>query len=202
MEAAADGFSDTMDALAKVLCVAYVRFCIIEVGKRWWETGQTPPDISTIAFGSGCGTTMSFTDDEAPPTVVPDGMVSVEQSVSAIDWLMYGHCLTRESSPPLAPVRLAMENDRARWHSVARGSPRRYGHRPRKRDGDTRVKSIWCGRKILGRIRRPLEFPACAELNNKPRCPLVATLGISHRTRTVQRITGNGLDSHDSTRAD
>ena len=114
---------------------------------------------------------MSFTDDEAPPTVVPDGMVSVEQSVSAIDWLMYGHCLTRESSPPLAPVRLAMENDRARWHSVARGSPRRYGHRPRKRDGDTRVKSIWCGRKILGRIRRPLEFPACAELNYKPRCP-------------------------------
>ena len=145
---------------------------------------------------------MSFTDDEAPPTVVPDGMVSVEQSVSAIDWLMYGHCLTRESSPPLAPVRLAMENDRARWHSVARGSPRRYGHRPRKRDGDTRVKSIWCGWKVLGRIRRPLEFPACAELNNKPRCPLVATLGISHRTRAVQRITGNGLDSHDSTRAD
>ena len=85
---------------------------------------------------------MSFADDEAPPTVVPDGMVSVEQSVSAIDWLMYGHCLTRESSPPLAPVRLAMENDRARWHSVARGSPRRYGHRPRNRDGDTRVKSI------------------------------------------------------------
>ena len=174
-----------------LLCVAYVRFC---------DTGQTPPVRSKSGLGRECGDI--FSEPEAPPTFTSDGAAMSDRSDSAMHWLMYGHCLTRESNAPLAPVRLAMENDRARWHSVARGSPRRYGHRPRKRDGDTRVKSIWCGRKILGRIRRPLEFPACAELNNKPRCPLVATLGNSHRTRTVQRITGNGLDSHDSTRAD
>lgn len=57
---------------------------------------------------------MSFTEDEAPPTVVPDGIEPVVQSVSAIDWLIYGHCLARESRAPPVPVRLAIENDRAR----------------------------------------------------------------------------------------
>lgn len=96
---------------------------------------------------------MSFTEDEAPPTVVPDGIEPVVQSVSAIDWLIYGHCLARESRAPPVPVRLAIENDRARWHSVARGSPRRYGQRPLNRDGEIRVMSMLV-RKILRKTSR------------------------------------------------
>ena len=69
---------------------------------------------------------MSFTDDEAPPTVVPDGMVSVEQSVSAIDWLMYGHCLARESrAPPPPPFWLITENERMKPLSFADDMPRK-----------------------------------------------------------------------------
>lgn len=98
-----------------LLCVAYVRFC---------DTGQTPPVRSKSGLGRECGDI--FSEPEAPPTFTSDGAAMSDRSDSAMHWLMYGHCLARESrAPPPPPFWLITENERMKPLSFADDMPRK-----------------------------------------------------------------------------